>query len=310
MMYNRASADPEGRPWSERKKYVWWDEQEGRWTGLDVPDFPANKPPGYRGEPDAKGMDAIDGDSPFIMHSDGKGWLFAPSGIKDGPIPTHYEPMESPIRNPLYSQETNPTAKVADDPRNSIASRTTDDGRRATDDGNSTFNIQHSTFNIVATTYRLTEHYLSGGMSRFDSWLNELQPAMFVEMSPELAAERGIAHGDWCVVSSPRGEIEARAMVTPRLHTLTIAGERVHQIGVPIHFSYSGEVTGGQANELIPIITEPNVSMHEGKSFMCDVRKGRLSQPSDIPSVNVAKRPTNDPMPDTPHQSQPEGGTA
>ena len=99
-------------------------------------------------------------------------------------------------------------------------------------------------------------------------------------------------------------------MVTPRLHTLTINGKRVHQIGVPIHFSYSGEVTGGQANELIPIITEPNVSMHEGKAFMCDVRKGRLAQRSDSPTVEVARRPTEDAMPDTPHQAQPEGRTA
>jgi len=129
---------------------------------------------------------------------------------------------------------------------------------------------------IVATTYRLTEHYLSGGMSRFDSWLNELQPAMFVEIGVELAEERGIENGDWVVISSPRGEIEARALVTPRLPLLQVEGKPLHQIGIPIHFSYTGEVTGGQANELIPIVTDPNVSMHEGKAFMCDVRKGRL----------------------------------
>ena len=316
MMYNRASADPEGNPWSERKRYVWWDTDEQKWTGYDTPDFPPDKPPSYRSPDRAQGMDAIDGDSPFIMHSDGKGWLFSPSGIKDGPLPTHYEPIESPIHNPLYAQRTNPTAKIPDVPLNLIAAApTTDDGRRTTDDSNpksepSALRTPHSAFPIVATTYRLTEHYLSGGMSRFDSWLNELQPAMFVEMSPELAAEREIAHGDWCVVSSPRGEIEARAMVTPRLHTLTIKGERVHQIGVPIHFGYSGEVTGGQANELIPIITEPNVSMHEGKAFMCEVRKGRLEKPSDVPSVQVGKRPSEEPMPDTPHQAQPEGRTA
>jgi formate dehydrogenase major subunit len=292
MMYNRASADPDGRPWSERKKYVWWDEAQGRWTGYDVPDFPLDKPPSYRPPEDAQGMDAIGGDSPFIMHSDGKGWLFAPSGIKDGPLPTHYEPVESPTGNPLYPQRENPTAEVVDDPLNRVAPPA--DPR----------------FPVVATTYRLTEHYLSGGMSRFDSWLNELQPAMFVEMSPELARERGVEHGEWVVVSSPRGEIEARAMVTPRLHTLTVEGKRVHQVGLPIHFSYTGEVTGSQANELIPIITEPNVSMHEGKSFMCDVRKGRLAQPSDKPTVPVAPRAQAEPMVDTPRQAQPEGRTA
>src|SRR5207237_2901211 len=204
----------------------------------------------------------------------------------------HYEPVESPGKNALYGQRANPAVQIEHSPLNPIMPPA--DPR----------------YPVVATTYRLTEHYLSGGMSRFDSWLNELQPAMFVEISPELAADRGIEHGDWVVVSSPRGEIEARAMVTPRLHTLTINGERVHQIGVPIHFSYTGEVTGGQANELIPIITEPNVSMHEGKSFMCQVRKGRLSQPSDRPTVDVAPRPTDEAMPDTPHQAQPEGRSA
>ncbi len=292
MMYNRASADPEGKPWSERKKYVWWDAEVGKWTGLDIPDFPPDKPPDYRAQPGAKGMECIDGDSPFIMHSDGKGWLFAPQNIKDGPLPTHYEPVESPVNNPLYAQRENPTANIEESPLNPVAPPA------------------DAAYPVVATTYRLTEHYLSGGMSRFDSWLNELQPAMFIEMSPELAAERGIEHGDWVVASSPRGAIEARAMVTPRLHTLTIQGKTVHQIGVPIHFGYSGEVTGGQANELIPIITEPNVSMHEGKSFTCQVRKGRLSQPSDLPSEPVAKRPQEEPYAGTPEQNQPEGRTA
>jgi formate dehydrogenase major subunit len=99
-------------------------------------------------------------------------------------------------------------------------------------------------------------------------------------------------------------------MVTPRLHTLKVQGQVVHQIGVPIHFSYTGEVTGGQANELVPMVAEPNVSMHEGKAFMCEVRKGRLSAPSDVPTVPIAKRPTEEPMPDTPQQAQPEGRSA
>ena len=292
MMYNRASADPQGNPWSERKKYIWWDAAQQKWTGLDVPDFPPDKPPDYRSGPDSKGLDAIDGDSPFIMHSDGKGWLFAPQNLKDGPLPTHYEPIESPIENPLYRQRSNPTAGTPESPLNPIAPPADPE------------------YPVVATTYRLTEHYLSGGMSRFDSWLNELQPAMFVEMSPQLASERGIEHGDWVVVKSPRGTIEARAMVTPRLQPLTIQGRTLHQIGVPIHFGYSGEVTGGQANDLIPIVTEPNVSMHEGKAFMCQVRKGRLSHPSDVPSEPVAKRAQEEPYAGTSHQAQPEGRTA
>ena len=292
LMYNRASADPEGNPWSERKKYIWWDKDQGKWTGLDIPDFPPDKAPDYRAAPDAKGMDFIDGNSPFFMHSDGKGWLFAPGGLKDGPLPTHYEPIESPVDNPLYKQRINPATYIPDVPLNPIEPP------------------QDPDYPVVATTYRLTEHYLSGGMSRFDSWLNELQPAMFVEMSPELAAERGIEHGDWVTITSMRGTIEARAMVTPRLHTLTIEGKKVHQVGLPIHFSYAGEVTGGQANELIPIVADPNVSMHEGKAFMVQVKQGRLSEPSDKPTVSPARRPSDEHMPDTPHQAQPEGRSA
>ena len=292
MMYNRASADPEGKPWSERKRYMWWDQAQQKWAGYDVPDFPPDKAPSYRAPEKATGMDAIDGDTPFFMHTDGKGWLFAPSGIKDGPLPTHYEPIESPAYNPLYGQQSNPTAKVTASPLNPVAPPA---------------GVEYP---VVATTYRLTEHYLSGGMSRFDSWLNELQPAMFVEIGIELAQERGIEHGDWVLVRTPRSEIEARAMVTPRLHRLQIAGQYVHQIGVPIHFSFTGEVTGGQANELTPMVSEPNVKMHEGKSFMCDVRKGRLEQASDKPTVKWAKRPKETPMAETPEQAQPEGRSA
>ncbi len=292
MFYNRASADPDGNPWSERKKYVWWDKAQQRWTGLDLPDFEETKPPDYRPAPDATGMDAIAGDSPFILKPDGKGWLFAPGGVKDGPLPTHYEPVETPVRNALYTQQTNPTVLLDADPLNPLAP------------------AQDPAYPIIATTYRLTEHYLSGPMSRFDSWLNELQPEMFVEMSVELAAERDIAHGDWVVVTSKRGAIEARAMVTPRVRTLHIQGQTVHQLGIPIHFGWAGEVAGSQANDLTSIVSDANVSMHEGKAFTCQVRAGRLASPSDVPSQAVAPRPRSAPMADTTHQAQPEGRTA
>src|SRR3984957_16449499 len=102
VLFNRASADPEGRPWSERKKLIWWDDEKRTWTGLDRPDFEPAKPPDYRPAPGATGMDAIAGDNPFIMKPDGVAWIFAPSGVKDGPLPTHYEPLESPVSNLLY----------------------------------------------------------------------------------------------------------------------------------------------------------------------------------------------------------------
>jgi len=291
IMYNRASADPAGKPWSERKAYLYWDEARGRWAGPDVPDFPPDKRPDYRAAPDATGLDAIDGDSPFILKPDGKGWLFAPSGAKDGPLPTHYEPLESPVGNALYKQRTNPMVQFDQVPLNPMAP-------------------MDPAFPLVVTTYRLTEHYLSGPMSRFDSWLNELQPAMFVEMSPELAAERGVTHGDWVTISSPRATIEARAMVSPRIQPLRVGGRIVHQVGLPIHFGYSGEVTGSNANELAAMESDPNVSMHEAKAFTCQIRKGRLEHPSDVPSVPVAPRPQIAPMAATPHQAQPEGRQA
>ena len=106
IIYNRASAKPNGEPWSERKKLVWWESE--KWTGIDVPDFKANKPPDYRPRADQTGLDGQRGDAPFILHEDGLGWMYVPKGLQDGPFPTHYEPLESPVRNPLYSRDTNP----------------------------------------------------------------------------------------------------------------------------------------------------------------------------------------------------------
>jgi formate dehydrogenase major subunit len=160
----------------------------------------------------------------------------------------------------------------------------------------------------VATTYRLTEHYLSGPMSRFNSWLNELQPEMFIEISPELAAERGIQHGGWMVAVNPRGAIEARAMVTRRMQPLTVHGRTLHQIGIPFHWGFSGETVGAIANDLTLIVADPNVSMHEAKAFTCDVQAGRLAAgPGADRPVAAAPRPTREVPPDTPSADDPEG---
>jgi formate dehydrogenase major subunit len=290
VMYNRASADPQGRPWSERKKLIWWDEGKRQWVGLDEPDFDPKKPPDYKPAAGARGMDALAGDQPFIMKPDGLGWLYAPRAIKDGPLPAHYEPVESPVGNLLYPKQLcNPTVRTFEGPLNRIEHTPT------------------SEYPIVATTFRLTEHYLSGPMSRFNSWLNELQPEMFVELSPELAAEHGIEHGGWLTVESARSRIEARAMVTRRLRPLVIEGRTVHQIGLPFHWAFAGEVVGGNANDLTSLVADPNVSMHECKSFACRVRAGRSGDKAPTPTKPAASWPTHDPVPDTPQSAQPEG---
>ena len=259
ILYNRASADPQGKPWSERKKYIWWDEAEKKWTGLDIPDFPVNKPPDFQPKAGALGMDAHSGSDPFIMKPDGKGWLFVPKGLKDGPLPTHYEAAESPVRNALYQQQSNPAAKYY---------RNRPDNRLAP--------VGDPNYPIVVTTYRLTEHHVSGPMTRWMPWLNALQPSLFVEISPELAVEQKLRHGDWVIISTPRGEIEARAMVTRRMRPLRVSGRIVHQIGLPFHWGFQGKVKGSITNDLAHMVLEPNVSIEEAKAFTCNIRPGRM----------------------------------
>ena len=255
VMYNRASADPEGKPWSERKKWVWWDGEAKKWVGYDVPDYIATKPPNDQAKPGAAGMDALPGTAPFIMRADGLGWLFAPAGLVDGPLPTHYEPVESPVHNPLYKQQTSPVYKYWKDSGNPLAQ------------------VGDPKFPYVITTYRLTEHYLAGAMSRWLPWLAELQPELFVEISPELAQEKGIKNLDWCKISSPRTQIRAKALVTRRMRPFNIDGKVIHQVGMPWHWGYEGLSTGDVVNELTSLIADPNVSMHEGKAFVCNVEK-------------------------------------
>jgi formate dehydrogenase major subunit len=194
ILYNRASADPDGQPWSDRKALVWWDPGEAKWTGHDVPDFVADKPPGYVPPEDARGPGALAGDDPFIMQADGKGWLFVPSGLVDGPLPAHYEPQESPVPNNLYKQQRNPARKVASHPANRFSPSGGEPGSEV--------------YPYVVTTYRLTEHFTAGGMSRWTPYLSELQPEFFCEVSPELAAERGLAHNGWATIISARNAIE------------------------------------------------------------------------------------------------------
>ena len=268
ILYNRASADPDGRPWSDRKSYVWWDDEEQTWTGRDVPDFQVGKAPSFRPEPGATGPDALRGDDAFIMQDDGKAWLYVPSGLSDGPLPTHYEPQESPVRNPLYGRQSNP------------ARQQLDPARDLSDPNRSTFHPNPGEpgadrYPFVVTTYRLTEHHTAGAMTRNISHLNELQPEMFCEVSPQLARARSLTHGDWATIATARAEIEARVMVTDRMASLTIDGQVIEQVGLPYHWGYRGLSTGDSANDLWHLALDPNVHIQETKAATCDIRPGR-----------------------------------
>ncbi|MBO0786967.1 MAG: molybdopterin-dependent oxidoreductase, partial [Actinobacteria bacterium] len=261
ILYNRASADPDGRPWSERKALVWWDAEKKRWTGHDNPDFLADREPSYRPGEDAAGVAAISGADPFIMQADGKAWLFAPAGLADGPLPVHYEPQESPFPNLLYDQQHNPVREILVNPHNRYQPSGGQPGS--------------AVFPYVATTYRLTEHHTAGGMSRFLPYLAELQPAFFCEVSPELAAERGLEHAGWATIVTARTAIEARVLVTERMRPVRVAGQVVHQVGLPYHWGPNGLTTGDAANELAHLSLDPNVHIQEVKALACDIRPGR-----------------------------------
>ncbi len=274
ILYNRASADPDGKPWSERKAYVWWDEEQGKWTGHDVPDFQATKRPDYRPPEGAKAEDATAGNEPFIMQTDGKAWLYAPAGLLDAPMPAHYEPQESPFTNALYGQQHNPTRETYSRKGN----RYNPSGGKPGSD----------VFPFVFTTYRLTEHHTAGGMSRFLSYLSELQPEFFCEVSPELAQLRGLEHLGWATIVSARTAIEARVLVTERLTPLAIQGRTMHQIGLPYHWGPNGLSTGDAANELVSLALDPNVHIQETKAATCDIQPGRRPRGPDLLSYVAA----------------------
>jgi formate dehydrogenase major subunit len=262
VLYNRASADPDGKPWSDRKALVWWDEDAGKWAGHDIADFIADRPPSYRPEAGATGVAAIAGTDAFIMQADGKAWLFAPAGLVDGPLPAHYEPQDSPVQNLLYPrQEHNPVREI-------LRHRDTRYQPSGDEPGS-------DVYPYVATTYRLTEHHTAGGMSRWLPYLSELQPEFFCEVSPELAAERGLEHMGWATIISARSAIEARVMVTRRMPSLTVQGKRLHQIGLPYHWGRNGITTGDGANELSHFSLDPNVHIQEVKALAVDIQPGR-----------------------------------
>jgi formate dehydrogenase-N alpha subunit len=238
VLYNRASADPSGKPWSERKRYISWNG--ARWVGPDVPDY------GPTVAPD-KSV------GPFIMNPEGTARLFTRGVMPDGPFPEHYEPMDAYLANPLHPKvSTHPTARIfAADAK--------------------TFGTPDK-FPIVATTYRLTEHFHYWTKAVHGNAV--MQPELFVEMGERLAAAKGIRNGDWVEISSQRGAVKAKACVTKRIRPIMVDGKPCEVIGLPIHYGFVGLARKGYGtNTITPSVGDASVNTPEYKAFLVDVKK-------------------------------------
>jgi formate dehydrogenase major subunit len=206
------------------------------------------------------------------MQADGKGWLYAPAGLVDGPLPTHYEPQDSPFPNALYpAQHRSPVRQLHPRPGNRFHPSGDEPGAEV--------------YPYVVTTHRLTEHFTAGGMSRWSPYLSELQPEFFCEISPALAAERRLEHGGWATIITARNAIEARVLVTPRITPITVQGRTLHQIGLPFHWGPNGCSTGDAANELVAMALDPNAHIQEDKALTADIRPGRRPHGPDLPRL-------------------------
>jgi formate dehydrogenase major subunit len=247
VLYNRASCDANGQPWDPARRQVWWNAAVKRWVGNDVADFKADSPPSEHL-------------GPFIMNPDGVGRLFAPLGaFQDGPFPEHYEPIESPLANPLHPQQSSsPVVKKFTTPLDKYG--TAADG-----------------FNVICTTYRLTEHYHY--WTKNNPMNVQLVPEPFVEIPAELADELGLRGGERVKVTSARASYVAKAMVTRRIKPMLIEGKTTYQIGIPIHWGYrgiaedAGRIERNPLNLLSPTVIDPNAYTPEFKGFLVRVEK-------------------------------------
>ncbi|EMG36413.1 formate dehydrogenase alpha subunit [Desulfocurvibacter africanus PCS] len=240
IIYNRASVDPNGKPYNPAKAVIAW--QDGKWVG-DVPDGAA--PP----------MAHEKGTAPFIMTTHGYGQLYGP-GREDGPFSEHYEPAETPVNKNLFSKQlSSPVYKFTSSDMDKLAKPA--DPR----------------FPIVLTTYSLTEHWCGGGETRNVPNLLETEPQLYVEMSPELAKEKGIKNGDGVIVESIRGKVEAIAMVTIRMRPFQVHGKTIHQIGMPFCFGWTTPGSGDATNRLTPAVGDPNTYIPEYKACCVNIRK-------------------------------------
>jgi formate dehydrogenase major subunit len=254
IVYNRASVNAEGKPYAKDKPVLWWSGLKKVWVG-DIPDG--------NGDPDAI--------LPFIMVPHGRGMLFA-AGMSDGPFPEHYEPLESAVRNTFSSKQVSPVIMRWDEKaKEKTCNPIIAEGCIA-----ATFGSEEiKDFPIICSTYRVVEHWQTGQMTRWLPWLAEMVPNQFMEISEELAKEKGIVNGQKVRITSARNVegIEVQAMVTKRLKPFTIQGKTHHMVGITWHFGYKGLVTGGNANDLTPFIGDPNTMIPEYKAFLVNVEK-------------------------------------
>jgi len=240
-VYNRCSIKPDGvTPWEgdADRVLISWDAEQTKWVGDDVPDCAATSPP--------------DKAVPFLMRPEGTGCFFAAkASFKEGPFPEHYEPWESPVQNLMNSQPVNPASKIWEP-----------DKLGTTAD-----------FPYIGTTYRVVEHWQTGALTRTLPWLAELMPNMFVEISEELGAIKGIKNGDKVIVSTTRGDIEAVACVTKRIKPFIINGQPQHMVGAVWQYGFKGYATGDPANRLTPHVGDANTMIPEYKAWLCNIRR-------------------------------------
>ncbi len=241
ILYNRASCDIHGNPYNPKRKILAWTGE--KWVG-DVPDGPW--PPM---------ADKAKGKYPFIMKQDGLGALFGP-GMAEGPFPEHYEPLEGPLaKNPLSGQLINPAIQIFKSDMDKVANA-------------------DEKFPYVCTTYSCTEHWCSGALTRWQLWLLEMQPELYVEIGDKLAQKIAIRNGQRVRVSSARGNVECVAMVTKRFRPFLVEGKEVHQVGMPFNYGWLFPKDGGDStNFLTPTVGDANTFCPEYKAFMVNVAK-------------------------------------
>ncbi|MCD8340165.1 MAG: formate dehydrogenase-N subunit alpha [Burkholderiales bacterium] len=290
ILYNRCSAAPDGHPGSDEKKLIWWDQEHKIWTGFDVPNFDVHKAPEYIPPPGAFGGAATSGTEPFTVHSDGRAWLFVPYGIKEGPFPTQYEPTESPYKNILFKQSLDPGTMIIKDPENPVAPQADPE------------------LPIAMTTYHLTEHWLSGAMTRRTPWLVELQPQTFLEISPENASEIGIQSGQYVTVKSDRTALQIKALVTPRVRIGKVEGRQAMIVGSYVSSGYKGLMTSAITNDLTAAVLSADGLIPASKGFSVNVSPGDAKDLEKLTDDKLTY-PTSMTtwIPDIPWSSQPDG---